>query len=136
MPTTTTITEAQRAGIYELARNHLAGVGDIAIALEETGDYATAERLGIEFAEDVDLLADIGWRPDEGRVSFELTMPVDDLAELLNRLHDEAERLLAGSQDERRSREEDEASDALLLAGLNACEKVLVAIDERGGDPE
>ena len=73
MPTTTTITKGQRAGIYELVRNHLA------------------------FAEDVDLLADIGWRPDEERESFELTMPVHDLAELLNRLHDEAERMPARS---------------------------------------
>ncbi|MGE5281825.1 MAG: hypothetical protein ACM3N0_05805 [Chloroflexota bacterium] len=136
MPTTTTITRAQRAGIYELVRNHLAGIGDVVIALEETGDYAAAERLGLEFAEDVDLLADIGWRPDEERESFDLTMPVHDLAELLNRLHDEAERVLAGSQDERRSREEDEASEALLLAGLDACEKLLVDLDERGGDSE
>ena len=133
MPTTTTVTRTQRAGIYELVRNHLAGIGDVAIVLEN-GDYATAERLGIEFAEDVDLLADIGWRPDEERESFELTMLVYDLAELLNRLHDEAERVLAGSQSERCAREEDEASEALLLTGLDACEKVLAAIDERGGD--
>jgi len=133
VPTTTTVTRTQRAGIYELVRNHLAGIGDVAIVLEN-GDYATAERLGIEFAEDVDLLADIGWRPDEERESFELTMLVYDLAELLNRLHDEAERVLAGSQSERCAREEDEASEALLLTGLDACEKVLAAIDERGGD--
>ena len=135
MPATITITEAQRTGIYELVRNHLAGIGDIAIFLEK-GDYATAERLGIELAEDVDLLAEIGWRSEEGRESFELTMPVDDLAELLGRLRDEGERVLAGSQDERISRAEDEATDALLLAGLDACEKVLAAIDERGGDSE
>jgi len=135
VPATITITEAQRTGIYELVRNHLAGIGDIAIFLEK-GDYATAERLGIELAEDVDLLAEIGWRSEEGRESFELTMPVDDLAELLGRLRDEGERVLAGSQDERISRAEDEATDALLLAGLDACEKVLAAIDERGGDSE
>jgi len=109
VPTTTTITRTQRAGIYELVRNHLAGIGDVAIALEETGDYAAAERLGLEFAEDVDLLADIGWRPDEERESFELTMPVHDLAELLNRLHDEAERLLALREAARRPRREETA---------------------------
>ena len=40
MPTTTTITQPQRIGLYELIRDHLAGIGDIAIALEERRDYA------------------------------------------------------------------------------------------------
>src|SRR4051794_6181191 len=33
-------------------------------------DYATAERLGIEFGEDFRLLADIGWAADEDRRSL------------------------------------------------------------------
>ena len=134
MPTTTTITKAQRDGIYELVCNHLYGIEDLRIALGRSRDYATAERLGIEFGEDFRLLADIGWRPDEERAEFELTIPPHDLAETLKRLHDEAEKLLAESPAERQSREEDEATNERLFAGLNACSALLVAIDERGGD--
>jgi hypothetical protein len=97
-------------------------------------DYATAERLGIEFGEDLRLLADIGWRPDEDRAKFELTIPSHDLAETLKRLHDEAKKLLTESPHERQSRTEDEATNERLFAGLNACSALLVAIDERGGD--
>ncbi len=134
MPTTTTITKAQRDGIYELVCNHLYGIEDLWIALGRSRDYSTAERLGIEFGEDFRLLADIGWNPDEERDSFELTMPLHDLAELLNRLHDEAKQLLNESPAERQSREEDEATNERLWSGLIACSALLVAIDERGGD--
>jgi hypothetical protein len=132
---TTTINQEQRAGLYELVRNHLGGIGDVWIALEQKDDFATAERLGLEFGEDFRLLDDIGWQPQEDREEFELTIPPDDLAELLKRLHDEAEQLLAQSPGERRSREEDEERDRRFLVGSDACEALLVALDERGGDP-
>lgn len=134
MPTTTTITKAQRDGIYELVCNHLYGIEDLWIALGRSRDYATAERLGLEFGEDFRLLSDIGWNPNEERDSFELTIRPHDLAETLKRLHDEAEKLLAESPTERESREEDEATNERLCSGLNACSALLVAIDERGGD--
>lgn len=134
MPTTTTITQAQRRGIYELVRNHLAGIGDVVIVLEEKGDYADAERLAIEFTEDVRLLTDIGWDSEPERESFELTMPVHDLTEVLGRLRGEAEALLGESPDERQSRKEDRATEERLWTGLDACAALLVAIDERGGD--
>ena len=51
-----TITKAQRDGLYELVRNHIAGIGDVPIALEERGDFAKAKRLGLRFVEDVRLL--------------------------------------------------------------------------------
>lgn len=134
MPTTTTITKAQRDGIYELVCNHLYGIEDLWIALGRSRDYATAERLGIEFGEDFRLLGDIGWDPNDGREAFELTIPPHDLAETLKRLHNEAERLLAESPTERQSRTEDEATNKRLWSGLNTCSALLVAIDERGGD--
>jgi hypothetical protein len=128
---TATINRDQRDGIYELVRNHLGGIGDIWIALEENKDFATAERLGLEFGEDFRLLADIGWQSDENRVDFELTMPPHDLMEVLGRLHDEAERLLTESPGERQSREEDAESDQRFQTGLDACEEVLIELDER-----
>jgi hypothetical protein len=134
MPTTATISKDQRDGIYELVRNHLGGIGDVWIALEQDEDFATAERLSLEFGEDFRLLADIGWRPGDDRVEFELTMPPHDLTELLKRLHDEAETLLVESPGERRSREEDEETDRRFQTGLDACEEVLIEVDERGGE--
>jgi hypothetical protein len=79
MPSTTcTIDGDQRDRLYELVRNHLGAIGDLWIALEVNGDFATAERLGLEFGEDFRLPEDIGWN---GRGAFGLTMPAEDLME-------------------------------------------------------
>ncbi len=134
MPTTATIDRDQRDGLYELVRNHLGGIGDVWIALEENEDYATAERLGLEFGEDFRLLDDIGWQPKDDREAFELTMPTHDLMEVLKRLHDEAERVLLESGTERESREADTETNARLQLGLDTCEEVLVGLDEREGE--
>jgi hypothetical protein len=128
---TTTIDRDQRDGLYELIRNHLGGIGDIWIALEENEDYATAERLGIEFGEDFRLLADIGWQAKGDRGAFELTMPTHDLMEVLKRLHGEAEKVLLESGTEREPKEADAETDARFQLGLDTCEEVLVDLDER-----
>ena len=134
MPSVTAMIDRdQRDGIYELVRNHLGAIGDVWIALEENEDFATAERLGIEFGEDFRLLADIGWRPREERKGFELTMPVHDLMEVLKRLHGEAERVLLESGTERESKEADAETDARFQLGLDTCEEVLVDLDQREG---
>jgi hypothetical protein len=134
MPITATINRDQRDGLYELVRNHLGGIGDVWIALEENEDFATAERLGLEFGEDFRLLQDIGWKPSEDCEEFELTMPPHDLTEVLRRLHEEAERLLVESPGERQSREEDATFDRRFQTGLDACREVLIELDERGGE--
>ena len=133
MPTAT-INREQRDGLYELVRNHLGSIGDVWMALEENEDFATAERLGIEFGEDFRLLHDIGWLPREDRDAFELTMPPHDLMEVLKRLHDEAERVLLESGSERESREADAEANARFQLGLDTCEEVLVGLDEREGE--
>jgi hypothetical protein len=132
---TATIDRDQRNGLYELVRNHLGSVGDLWVALEENEDYAAAERLGLELGQDLRLLDAIGWKRDEERESFELTIPAEALSRLLRRLHGEAERVLLGSKTERQSREEDRETDERYRLGLDACEEVLVGLDERGGDP-
>jgi hypothetical protein len=134
MPITATIDRDQRDGLYELVRNHLGAIGDVWIALEENGDFATAERLGIEFGEDFRLLTDIGWQPKDNREAFELTMPTHDLMEVLKRLHGEAEKVLLESGTERESKEADAETDARFQLGLDACEEVLVDLDEREGE--
>lgn len=88
MPETTTITiyRGHREGLYELVRNHLASIEDFWVALERTKDFAVAERMGLEFAEDFRLLRDIGWSEHDVRESYVLTMPAPELADLLKRL--------------------------------------------------
>lgn len=134
MPATTiTITREQRDGLYELVRNHLGSVGDLWDALEEIRDYAKAEQLANEFSEDFGLLANIGWAAEEDRESFELTMPIHDLMELVKRLHDEAEQVLVGKGTERQSREAERATEERYLRGLDACEELLVRLDDTEG---
>lgn len=130
---TTTITRDQRDGLYALVRNHLGGLGDVFVEMEQRKDFDAAERLGREFAEDFRLLDDMGWRPNDGRESVALTMPLGELSDLLQRLQDEAERVLAESPAERRSREEDEETNRRFRLGLDACEGVLAELDREGG---
>ena len=130
---TVTIDRHQHDGLYELVRNHLGAISDLWIALEENQDFAVAKRLGLEFSEDLRLLADIGWQPREERDTFELTMPALDLMEVLKRLRDEAERVLLESATERQAREDDAETNARFQLGLDACEEVLVDLDDRDG---
>ena len=131
---TATIDRHQRDGLYELVRNHLGSVGDLWHSLEYDKDFAKAERLGLEFGEDFRLLDDIGWKDKDDRESFDLTMPLHDLMEVLKRLHNEAEAVLLESGTERESREADAETNARFQLGLDACEEVLVDLDDREGE--
>lgn len=131
MPATTiTINREQRDGLYELVRNHLGSVGDLFDALERDKDFAKAEQLGHEFTEDLRLLEDIGWAENEGRDSFELTMPAHDLMEVLQRLHGEAGLVLGDSEES----QEDAETKRRFRQGYVACEQVLADIDPRTGE--
>src|SRR3954454_14622745 len=125
---TATIDRDQRDGLYELVRNHLGAIGDVWIALEENGDFAAAERLGIEFGEDFRLLADVGWQPKDDREAFELTMPTHDRMKVRKRWHDESERVLLESGPDRESKEAEVKTYPRLQLGRDACEKVLVGL--------
>jgi len=127
--TTTTIDREQRDGLYELVRNHLGQIGDIWIALEQDGEYQLAERMGIEFAEDFRLLADIGWQPEDKRTEVELTMEAHDLAELLTRLRNEAVGVLDGTASMHLQREEEERARALYQGAKDTCEVLLARLD-------
>jgi hypothetical protein len=54
------ISRAQRDAIYEMVVNHLTAIGDVWISVQG-GDFATATRLGRDFAEDLRLLENLGW---------------------------------------------------------------------------
>jgi len=135
MPATiTTIDRDQRAGLYELIRNHLGSIEDFFVALERTKDFAKAERLGLEFAEDFRLLQDIGWAERDEREAFELTMPIHDLIELLQRLHAEAVPILVEAGSEAESSREDAETDRRFQLGCEVCNKLLDELDPSGGE--
>jgi hypothetical protein len=131
MPATTiTITSDQRDGLYELVRNHLGSAGDLVDLLEQQKDWGKAEQLGLELAEDFRLMQDLGWGEDEGREGVELTMPAHDLMEALNRLHGEAEVVLAGANPS----PEDAETNERFLRGMDACETVLINLDSSASE--
>jgi hypothetical protein len=123
MPTTVTINGVQREVFYDLVLDHLSGLGDLALAVDK-GDFATAERLGIEFGEDLRLMQDLGWdsRP---RKDADLTMPPEDLAELLTRLKADAEGGLRESKHERDAQQTDEAARDRYRLTVDTCNGLL-----------
>jgi hypothetical protein len=126
--TTITINREQRDGLYELVRNHLGSVGDLFDALEREKDFERAERLGLEFMEDIRLMTDLGWGEEEGRAGVELTMQPHDLMEVLERLRGEASHVLGDTEESR----EDAETMRRFKQGYEACGQLLAAIDPRG----
>lgn len=80
-----TISRAQRDAIYELVVNHLTGIGDVRMSVDRR-QFATAKRMGREFAEDLRLLDDLGWADTTDRETVALTLPSDELTRVLARL--------------------------------------------------
>jgi hypothetical protein len=129
--TTATIDRERRNALYELALDHLSGVGDFWIAIEEK-DFAKAERLGIEFGEDFRLLEDIGWEPEHRPANVALTMPPHDLIELLRRQYGEAESVLEGSACARLLEKEEESAKRRYERAKTTCEQLIEQLDPRG----
>lgn len=132
-PSTATISKDQRDGLYALVRNHLGGLS------ESSWRWSSARTSTPPSASAASSPRTSGcWRhrlaaERDGRESVALTMPLGELSELLQRLQDEAERLLTESPAERRSREEDEETNRDFRLGLDACEGVLADLDREGG---
>jgi hypothetical protein len=119
--TTATIDRERRDALYELVLDHLSGIGDFWIAIEEK-----------EFGEDFRLLDDIGWEPDHGRATVALTMPPHDLMELLRRLQAEAECVLVGSACARLLEKEEESAKQRYERARSACKELIEQLDPRG----
>ena len=124
------INREQRDGLYEVTRNHLGSAGDLVDLLEDERDFAKAEQLGLELAEDIRLMQDLGWGEDEGREGVELTMPTHDLMEVLQRLQGEASLVLGDTEESR----EDAETRLRFEQGREACERLLASLDPRAGE--
>lgn len=130
MPTTVTISGVQREVFYELVLDHLSGLGDLALAIRH-GDFATAERLGIEFGEDLRLMEDLGW-DSAPRQEADLTMPHEDLAEVLTRLKSDAEGALREPHGDRDAATADNAARRRYRLALDTCDGLLTLLDRSG----
>ncbi len=84
-----TISRAQRDAIYEVVITHLTAIGDVWMCVDRR-EYADAQRVGREFAEDLRLLEDLGWAAHIDRGTVALTQPPDELTRTLARLHKDA----------------------------------------------
>lgn len=114
----------QRRAMYDLVRDHLSGLNDVRIALDRK-DFATAQRLGREFAEDFRLLEDLGWTPNEERQTFDLTMPDEALHKAMRRLRDEANDGLSGSEETQRLSEQENKVEARYRLASEVCTLLL-----------
>jgi hypothetical protein len=76
----------QRDAIYGELVLDLNGTGDIRINLDGE-DYDAAQRLRRRYEDDMRLLDDLGWEPEQDGDEFEVTMDRDELARVLRRLN-------------------------------------------------
>lgn len=124
--TTATISGKQREAIYEFLVEQLSRLTDIPIAIKRE-EFATAGRLAREFSQDFRLLEDLGWGTD-GRLEVALTMPSEDLAEMVRRLRADASGALSGSPEEREAREAEEADRQRDQLVLDTASELLVEL--------
>jgi uncharacterized protein YkuJ len=133
MPSTTIeISREQRQPLHRLVTQHISGIGDVYLMIEQ-GDFATAERFGLEFGEDIRMLNDLGWNPDDARDSYALTQPLHELIEALKRLRLDAEDGLDPPEDERRKREEYDELVEYFTSARDLCAELIDALDTRVG---
>jgi hypothetical protein len=131
MPSTTIeISHEQRQPLHRLVTQHVSGIGDINLMIE-AGDFATAERYGLEYGEDLRMLDDLGWNPGERRDSYALTLPADELIEALKRLRLDAEGGLKAPQDAGRAQAEDAAVIEYYTRARDVCEELIDRLDTR-----
>jgi hypothetical protein len=122
-----TITAAQRDAVYDQLLDRLSGIGDIELAIQSE-NYDAAKRLVREYADDLQLLENLGFG-DQHRKPVELTAPPEALRRTLPRLRELAQNhtsslepeLVEASQIRKRNRLVSEACEAV-LADLDQAE--------------
>src|SRR6201999_651272 len=102
-----TISNRQRAPIYEQLRRHLANIDDVRVLAD--ADPEEAGRRALEYADDFRLFEDLGWDRHDPRDSIRLTMPPVDLRRALMRLQGEAEGELTSSAEAEREEKAEHA---------------------------
>jgi hypothetical protein len=118
-----------RDALWGALASRLAGIGDVWLRLKAE-DYAEAEKLGRLYRQDLRLMQEIGWRPEQGAAAdlFTLRMDSGELATIATRLRDEAKEAVKAGGEERKAAEAFQAhtnSYALLAEG---CQGILGAL--------
>ncbi|HTR75367.1 MAG TPA: hypothetical protein VMH33_08950 [Solirubrobacterales bacterium] len=81
-----TITAEQRDALYDRVLDRLSGIGDILLAADSE-DFATADRLGREYADELALVCDgLGWGPGSRSDVIELNNSPELLLRVFARL--------------------------------------------------
>ncbi len=111
----------QRDALHQFLVTDLAGVGDVAIVLQN-GEVAEALRLRGRFEEDLRLLDLLGWQAAGDRDSYELVLS-EEAVRVFGRLHAKATGLIARTVAEFAGEDLDEALQvaetcAMALRGL------------------
>lgn len=122
-PVQITLSAEQRDALYDLILDRLSGLGDLWLLIE-LEEYATADRLGREFSDDLRLiLDDLGWGGSGGSVT--LTLPPADLRRIFSTLREHAISAKA-------TREQEEAEERFIIERADqvtdACDAVLAAL--------
>ncbi|HEX3735299.1 MAG TPA: hypothetical protein VHU86_09100 [Solirubrobacterales bacterium] len=102
----TGITAEERAAILGHIFDHLSGLEDLYVAIQDE-DFETAERLGQEYGDELRLLEDLGWADPPTDETIRLTMPPEEVLRVFTRLRSDAEGLRRSEE-----REEAEVEDA------------------------
>lgn len=126
---TIAITATQRDALYDEVLTHLSGIDGLWLAIERE-DFATADRLGREFSDDLTLvLEDLGWgdQSTDASQAVELTTQTDVLRRVLPQLRARAARHV-DTEDEAIKRLRKERSRAQLV--MDTCDEVLAAVGE------
>lgn len=132
------ITAEERDALRDQVLSHLEALDDLTMALK-AGEFQTAERLAIEFGDELRLMQDLGWAGIPSREGIELTMPSTQLRRLFTRLRSDAESLRASEErEEAEERRNAKAQGARVRHVEAACQRVLLVTGEsspRADDP-
>ncbi len=131
--TATEITGEEGDALREVILTHISGIDDLRVACEAE-DFAQAERLGVEFGDELRLMEDLRWAGVLSDTAvLELTMPPKQLRRVFTRLRSLAATLRADEE-----REEAEAVEEVrrfrerAQRVVKACDRVLGSIDRSG----
>lgn len=109
------INNHQRKLLYDAALADLSGIGDVAIEID-SGRIVEAQVLRQRYEDELRLLDDLGWSPEDKRESFELTIPIERLTRLLGFFYERFLELLIGQALDASEPESSVRSDAEALS--------------------
>jgi hypothetical protein len=131
----TAITAEERGALYEQVLSGLSGVDDLRAAFVAE-EFDRAERLGIEFGDELRLMEDLGWGDAPVGKAVTLTMPREQLHRVLTRLRRDAEALRADEEREQAEAENETREHRLRATRVaQVCERVLGTVDKASPCP-